>query len=537
MVTITTTTRMRRVRRARSTFSSTLDGLLPFTARVWLHMLVVAIVASAALVGSGYLTSALPPVDVQVATGLKSDVETNTVAGALLPAPLAAPTPFSPDQASASEYEASQPTATASPVQSDVMLEAMSMETGSSVDPSVRDQEEGVVAVRALASSRGGMRIPGPTPTATPTPSPTPSPTPTPTPKKEALKPMTYKVVEGDTLLGIAYKFGITPETVLWANDLGNGELLQIGQEIVILPVSGVLHKVKKGETFLEIAEAYGADVDELIEANLLTDVDLLQEGQELIVPGGMYRTTEIEGLPSRPSEQELAAAPKYTVKDGDTLLSIADAFGVRASVIQVANDLMDPDMLKIGQELAIPGGSAPAAPPAPARVEPPAQPAPQQPAPAPPTNTPVPPTATPKPAPEPQPAPPPPAGGSRGDQVVGIAQQFLGYRYVWGGTSPRTGFDCSGYTWYVYQQVGKPIPRYPLESQIASGPRIGRDQLLPGDLVFWQNTYKAGLSHVGIYLGGDRFIHAESEATGVQIRSMSEPFWASRYVGACRPW
>lgn len=418
------------------------------------------------------------------------------------------------------------------------MLEAMSLGGDASIDPSDKALEDGVVAVRALSSSRGGMRIPGPSLTPTPTPSPTPSPTPTPTatPKKEPLKPTTYKVVAGDTLLGIAYKFGITPETVLWANDLGNGELLQIGQEIVILPVSGVMHKVKKGETFLAIAEAYGADVNKLVEANLLTDVNLLQEGQMLIVPGGMFRTTEIEGLPSRPSQQELAAAPKYKVKEGDTLLSIADAFGVRASVIQVANDLMDPDMLKIGQELSIPGGRAPSAP---ARPRPASQPAPQQPAPAPPTNTPVPPkpTATPKPEPQPQPAPAVPAGGSRGDQVVAVAQQFLGYRYVWGGTSPRTGFDCSGYTWYVYQQVGKPIPRYPLESQIASGPRISRDQLLPGDLLFWQNTYKAGLSHVGIYLGGNRFIHAESEATGIQIRSMSEPFWASRYVGASRPW
>jgi peptidoglycan DL-endopeptidase LytE len=402
-----------------------------------------------------------------------------------------------------------------------------------------RGQGEGVVAVRSTSSSRGGLRAPAPTPGPTavaspgasprpsvsPSPgaSPTPGPSPTPTaaPKKEALKAQTYKVVSGDTLLGIAYKFGITPETILWANDLGNGDMLQIGDELTILPVSGVLHKVKKGDTFSTIAEAYGADPAKMVEANLLTDIHMLQEGQVLIVPGGMMRTTEpITGLPTAPSQQELAKAPKYIVKPGDTLLSIADDFGVRASVIQVANNLMDPDTLKIGQELAIPGGSAPVA----------AAPKPQTQATAP--------KPTPKPAPAPEPpAAPAPVSGEGGDRIAAISQQYLGYRYVWGGTSPSGGFDCSGFVWFVYKQAGISIPRAPLGSQVASGARVSRDQLLPGDLIFWANTYTAGLSHVGIYLGGGRFINAESEAVGVQIRSLNDPFWSARFYAASRPW
>ncbi len=414
-----------------------------------------------------------------------------------------------------------------------------------------KGQEDGVVAVRATTSSRGGERAPEPTPP--PAPSPTLSPTPTPTPKAGPLKPQTYKVAAGDTLLGIAYRFGITPETILWANNMGNGDLLQIGDELTILPVSGVLHKVKKGDTLLTIAEAYGADSAKIAEANQLSDTNALQEGQQLVVPGGMMRTTEpITGLPSAPSQQELAKAPKYVVKDGDTLLSIADAFGVRASVIQVANDLMDPDKLKVGQELAIPGGVPPAAAaprpaaptpkPAAAATAPAA--APVQPAPTP-TQKPAP-TPTPKPAPSPtlapKPAPaqaaavaPPAPAGDIGARIAAIAQKYLGYRYVWGGSSP-SGFDCSGFTWYVYKEAGISIPNHDLGGQLNAGPRIGRDQLQPGDLVFFQNTYKAGLSHSGIYLGGGRFINAETEAVGVQIRSLSDPYWSARFVGGSRP-
>jgi len=380
-----------------------------------------------------------------------------------------------------------------------------------------RDQGEGIVAVRAISSSRGGVRAPEPASTAVPTTATGTSPTPTPAPKKEALKAQTYKVADGDTLLGIAYRFGITPETILWANDLGNGDLLQIGDELTILPVSGVLHTVKKGDTFSTIAEAYGADPSKMQEANLLIDIHMLQEGQLLVVPGGMMRTTEpITGLPTAPSQQEIAKAPKYTVKPGDTLLSIADDFSVRGSIIQVANGLMDPDMLKIGQELSIPGGNPPAA------AAPGAKPQ----------------AAAPKPAPPaaPVPAAPAPVSGATGDRIAAIAQQYLGYRYVWGGTSPAGGFDCSGFTWYVYKQAGIGVPRAPLGSQLNSGPRVSRDQLLPGDLLFWQNTYVAGISHTGIYLGGGRFINAESESVGVQIRSLNDPYWSARFLGASRP-
>jgi cell wall-associated NlpC family hydrolase len=69
------------------------------------------------------------------------------------------------------------------------------------------------------------------------------------------------------------------------------------------------------------------------------------------------------------------------------------------------------------------------------------------------------------------------------------------------------------------------------------AGPRINRANLQPGDLVFFQNTYKSGLSHVGIYIGGGRFINAEDVGKGVRVASLNDSYWGPRYFGASRPW
>ena len=82
----------------------------------------------------------------------------------------------------------------------------------------------------------------------------------------------------------------------------------------------------------------------------------------------------------------------------------------------------------------------------------------------------------------------------------------------------------------------GRPVSRA-LEGQFGGGPQIARDALQPGDTVFFENTYKPGLSHNGIYVGGGRFIHASDELSGVKISSLGETYWASRYVGARRLW
>jgi cell wall-associated NlpC family hydrolase len=110
---------------------------------------------------------------------------------------------------------------------------------------------------------------------------------------------------------------------------------------------------------------------------------------------------------------------------------------------------------------------------------------------------------------------------------------RYLGYRYVFGGTTPA-GFDCSGFVYYLHRQQGIPLSRG-MFGQYAAGPHIPMNQLEPGDIVFFSNTYMPGLSHNGIYIGGGKFIHAADESTGVIITSLSSAYWASRYSGATR--
>ena len=121
------------------------------------------------------------------------------------------------------------------------------------------------------------------------------------------------------------------------------------------------------------------------------------------------------------------------------------------------------------------------------------------------------------------------PAPPSRYGGAVGIAMQYLGVPYVWGGASP-SGFDCSGLVSYVYAQLGVSLPHNAAMQYNTVGVYVSRDQLQPGDLVFF-----SGLGHMGMYIGGDQFIHAPHTGDVVKISSMSEGYYASGYVGAKR--
>ena len=122
---------------------------------------------------------------------------------------------------------------------------------------------------------------------------------------------------------------------------------------------------------------------------------------------------------------------------------------------------------------------------------------------------------------------------GSIGAQAVAIAKRYLGIKYVYAGANPKTGFDCSGLTMYVYAQLGIPLNHYSGD-QFHEGFRILKSQLKPGDLVFFYG--KKEPEHVGIYVGNGQFIHAPHTGDVVKISPLAGHY-TSVYVGAVRPY
>ncbi len=123
---------------------------------------------------------------------------------------------------------------------------------------------------------------------------------------------------------------------------------------------------------------------------------------------------------------------------------------------------------------------------------------------------------------------------GSGLHPFVRVAQRYVGTPYVWGGESAR-GFDCSGFIMRVMRDLGYRALPHSAAEQFRYGTPIARGLLKPGDIVFFANTYKPGVSHVGIYLGRGRCVHAANSKAGTIISSLHEPKWIAHYAGARR--
>lgn len=123
-----------------------------------------------------------------------------------------------------------------------------------------------------------------------------------------------------------------------------------------------------------------------------------------------------------------------------------------------------------------------------------------------------------------------------KASNLVISAFDFLGVPYRRGGNSEETGFDCSGFTRHVFERtLGLVLPRRADEQAKADGlQQVGRDELKPGDLVFF-NTLRRTFSHVGIYVGDGKFIHAPRTGQNVRVEDMREAYWTHRFTGARR--
>jgi peptidoglycan DL-endopeptidase LytE len=169
-----------------------------------------------------------------------------------------------------------------------------------------------------------------------------------------------------------------------------------------------------------------------------------------------------------------------YTVKAGDSLWKIATAHGVSIADLVQENRLQNPNVILVGQKLWIPS-----------------------------------------------------AAEIKANHVIATGERYIGAPYVWGGVSP-SGFDCSGFTEYVFLKNGIVLPRNSAD-QFKTGVPVAKSELRKGDLVFFNDTYRSGISHVGIYIGNGQFIHASSGKGSVTISSMSNPYYAQHYAGAKR--
>jgi cell wall-associated NlpC family hydrolase len=195
----------------------------------------------------------------------------------------------------------------------------------------------------------------------------------------EPPKPITHTVEEGETVRMLAAKYGISPLTLMAANGIRNPDLLQIGQDLVILPTDGVLYTLKQGESIKKVAERYSIDPGEIVRANVLgPDPDMVQPGTKIVVPGATpipRRVTSatlaaqasggsddqtaaaVGGSVSLPLDDYSDAVPStrtYEVQAGDTLAGIANTFGLDVDTILSTNGIDDPDTIHPGSDLRI---------------------------------------------------------------------------------------------------------------------------------------------------------------------------------------
>ncbi|MED3802500.1 NlpC/P60 family protein [Lysinibacillus xylanilyticus] len=175
----------------------------------------------------------------------------------------------------------------------------------------------------------------------------------------------------------------------------------------------------------------------------------------------------------------DTASAATYTVKSGDSLSKIGSQYGVSYQTLMKWNNLSTTS-IRIGQKLNI--------------------------------NAPLVSTSKPKPT----------------TNLVQIAKRQLGVKYTFGGSKPSTGFDCSGYITYVFNNAGISTARKSAAGFYNTAKKVKSPQV--GDLVFFSNTYKAGISHVGIYLGNNQMISASD--SGVSIAKINSSYWKKHFTG-----
>ncbi|WP_335871176.1 C40 family peptidase [Bacillus sp. 2205SS5-2] len=276
-----------------------------------------------------------------------------------------------------------------------------------------------------------------------------------------------YTVKSGDSLSLIAKNYGTTVTSLKQANHL-TGDLIYINQTLAVPDGSTAsTYTVRSGDYLYKIAKIYGLSVPELKNLNGLTS-DLIYVGQ----------TLKVAGTAATPEPKQTTM---YTVQAGDTLSHIAKRNSMSVSQLKDLNSLSS-DLIYVGQTLKVSTAAVT----------------------------------------------PEPTNAFAVATLISEAKKVLGTPYLWAGTTP-SGFDCSGFIYYAFNQAGKDLARTNTDGYYSLSVSVSNPQ--PGDLVFFENTYKSGISHMGIYLGNNEFIHASS-SKGVSVTSLSNTYWGPKFAG-----
>ncbi|WP_394581113.1 C40 family peptidase [Cytobacillus firmus] len=314
----------------------------------------------------------------------------------------------------------------------------------------------------------------------------------------------THVVKKGDTLYQLALQYKTTVTELKSINKLST-DSLYINQSLQVPGTAASVptvkppapapakqnpvntYIVKSGDSLSKIALKHKINLKDLMSWNQLT--------HHIIHPGQVLKVSKTasgnnDKKPSAAPAPPPAAAPpggsgNYTVVKGDTLSLIASRNNLTVQQIKDWNKLSS-DMIFIGQKLTL--GQMPSA-------EKPAEEVKEE-------------------------------SGSAA-AVLAEAQKYIGVPYKWAGTAPD-GFDCSGFIYYVLNKSGSTLGRYSTDGYYSRSYYISQPQ--PGDLVFFENTYRQGISHMGFYIGNNQFIHASSN--GVEITSLENSYYKKHFDG-----
>ncbi|MHB2016856.1 MAG: C40 family peptidase [Candidatus Xenobia bacterium] len=309
-----------------------------------------------------------------------------------------------------------------------------------------------------------------------------------------------HTVVAGETLAGIAHRFGANVDLMRAANTGVDGEHLLPGQVVLVPPppAGWPHHRVMHGETLFAVSRAAGVPVADLMALNGLTRKQL-EVDQDLLVPQPIPAIVASAPPPvphlALPSPSHLALPPPPPVPgdDEDSASNALTSAPMAPPPAATPTPAATPSPLPAWVPVTLPDGRKGWAPASSMLV--------------------------------PAPVPLPPSG------VLDIAKRLFGVPYIWGGGSPN-GADCSGFVQEVFRLAGYALPRT-ADVQYTATVEVPKNAAKPGDLVFF-STYAPGPSHVGIYEGDGRFIHASS-SQGVTESTLSETYYAKHFLAIHR--